>query len=424
MYTPQNPQVYTAAFSGALSGILVSGRVPTNPDSNAYTLTMNVIGAYAQQFDTLWGITAIKQLELETVASASEALFQERAPVPNTSTMNPLTWAPECQAIIAMIQSGLDYFLANGIPNPDPGAGPQGAQGAQGNQGAQGDTGPQGATGGFTVPYAFVTGSSPANPGEIRFDGASIAASNTDAATTDVTTLIRQIAVGDSIELFNISGTGFGYFNVTSRTVNAGDVVWGVTLLSSSGAFGDGDSVGLGIAFKGSQGAQGAQGSQGNQGAQGAQGTTGAQGAQGTTGAQGAQGTASILQSLTSQLAADVTQASNVFADLLTINITIAANSKLDILATANFSQTGASAQSFAFRLSVDGTIYPSAFILCINGFFGQVALSKLTAALSAGAHTVKLQWANNDNVTTAQIRAATVGQAEFADLVVKELAA
>ena len=108
----------------------------------------------------------------------------------------------------------------------------------------------------------------------------------------------------------------------------------------------------------------------------------------------------------------------------MTVNITIVANSKLDILATANFSQTGGAPATFAFRLNVDGVIYPSAFVLCINGFFGQVALSKLTAALAAGAHTVKLQWASNDGVTTAQIRAATVSQAEFADLVVKELAA
>jgi hypothetical protein len=117
-YTVKNANVFTAAFSGALAGILVSGKMPTGGNPLSYTTAMNVVGAFAQQLDTVWGSVAAASLELQSIEEASESLFQNRAPVANASTTNPLTWDKECRAIIAMVQAAEAYYSANSLPNP------------------------------------------------------------------------------------------------------------------------------------------------------------------------------------------------------------------------------------------------------------------------------------------------------------------
>ncbi len=122
-YTQLNADVFTAAFSGAAAGMGVSGRVITDGDQSRYSGLIQIADAFAQEFDTLWGGTAIGFLELEIIFLATEALWQDRAPIVSEVTLAPDTWRTECEAIIALVQEGLDFYAANGYTNPSLGGG-------------------------------------------------------------------------------------------------------------------------------------------------------------------------------------------------------------------------------------------------------------------------------------------------------------
>jgi hypothetical protein len=123
MYIVQNPNVFTAAFSGALAGMGVSGRVNSDPNPSRYSGLIAVANAFAEQMDTLWGATSVGALEVETIEEASESVWQNRAPIASVVTLNPLTWQAECQAIIAIVQEALVWYLSQGYPNPPIGGG-------------------------------------------------------------------------------------------------------------------------------------------------------------------------------------------------------------------------------------------------------------------------------------------------------------
>ena len=148
MYTPNNDFIFTAAFAGCLAGIGASERVPVSGLPSDYDVAVNIAGAFAQEFDTLWALTPAATLQVTTVQEACEATWSGRTPIDDGLTYIPATWTTLCSAIIAMIQAGVDYYTANGIPNPSAGgAGPQGPQGPQGIPGAQGPRGVPGAQG-------------------------------------------------------------------------------------------------------------------------------------------------------------------------------------------------------------------------------------------------------------------------------------
>jgi len=154
MYTPNNDFIFTAAFAGCLAGIGASERVPVSGLPSDYDVAVNIAGAFAQEFDTLWALTPAATLQVTTVQEACEATWSGRTPIDDGLTYIPATWTTLCSAIIAMIQAGVDYYTANGIPNPSAGGagppgpqGPQGIPGAQGPQGVPGAQGPQGVIG-------------------------------------------------------------------------------------------------------------------------------------------------------------------------------------------------------------------------------------------------------------------------------------
>jgi hypothetical protein len=122
-YTVQNPNVFTAAFSGALAGMGVSGRIITNSAPSRYDGLVKLANAYAQEMDTLWGATAVASLEVETIQAASEALWQQRAPVVTVLSVIPGFYQQECAAIIAIVQRGLTLYSSEGYPNPSSGGG-------------------------------------------------------------------------------------------------------------------------------------------------------------------------------------------------------------------------------------------------------------------------------------------------------------
>src|SRR5208337_2137146 len=129
MYVPKQILVFTAAFAGALAGMGVSDRVPTDTTPTDYAGLTSVAGAFAQSFDTTWGVTAPTQLDIETIEAVCEAVWEGRAPQPSTQTLNPTNYTGLCEALLAIVQEGSAYFTSQGIvPPPIPGAGGAGTQ--------------------------------------------------------------------------------------------------------------------------------------------------------------------------------------------------------------------------------------------------------------------------------------------------------
>jgi len=123
MYIPNNAQVFTAAFAGCLAGMAASGRNPTSITPADYDNTVATVGAFAQEFDTLWALTPAATLELQTIEEACEGAWSGRAPLDDPSGIVPATWQPLCQGIITIVQAGLAYYTAQSIPNPPAGGG-------------------------------------------------------------------------------------------------------------------------------------------------------------------------------------------------------------------------------------------------------------------------------------------------------------
>jgi hypothetical protein len=123
-YTPNNNNVYLAAFSGAVGGLLgqcnslnTSSRI-----AGANTPTINVAGAWAQEVDTLWALTTDPdQFEYSEINDFSEQLFQVYEPQPDTgatgagSSTNPATYALTAQALLNVLADGETYLAGKGI---------------------------------------------------------------------------------------------------------------------------------------------------------------------------------------------------------------------------------------------------------------------------------------------------------------------
>jgi hypothetical protein len=122
-YTVQNPNVFTAAFSGALAGMGVSGRIVISANPTRYAGLIAIANAFAQQLDTLWGATPVGFLEVQAFQEATEALWQQRSPIPNTATLAPSTWEDECLALITIVQAAVAFYLTQGYTNPPIGGG-------------------------------------------------------------------------------------------------------------------------------------------------------------------------------------------------------------------------------------------------------------------------------------------------------------
>jgi hypothetical protein len=112
MYTPINPLIYIAATAGASAGMAVSGRTPTDPLSTAPINIDNVdvIGAWAQAFDTLFAAAAIPvdELSVRMTETLCTAAWQERNPVqvPITlASVTPSTYTPLVLALLALIEA-------------------------------------------------------------------------------------------------------------------------------------------------------------------------------------------------------------------------------------------------------------------------------------------------------------------------------
>lgn len=142
-YTPFNVDVYTAAYSGALAGIVAAERQPENTVSADYDTFQHVAGAFAAAVDTLWNTSGVNALVIEVIEESSEGVWENQGAVNNIAPFNlPATYTALATAVLANVQSALTYYAGQGITPPpwDPG-GPAGATGATGPIGATGATG-------------------------------------------------------------------------------------------------------------------------------------------------------------------------------------------------------------------------------------------------------------------------------------------
>lgn len=125
MYVPQNQAVYLAAFTGALAGMGVAGRALQSAVPLDYEALTQTAGAFAEAFDTTWGLTVTSSLDLEALSATSEALWSERRPPTTGATFFlPATYLPEANVISALLLASGAYFTAQGIsPNLPPPSG-------------------------------------------------------------------------------------------------------------------------------------------------------------------------------------------------------------------------------------------------------------------------------------------------------------
>jgi len=122
-YNPINDQVYFAAYSGALAGMAVSDRVPSDSSAANQANVAAIAGAFAQSFDTEWNsATFITDIQNRCIEQSSQSVWQMRAPQAGQVTpLVPATYSATCRALIAIITAGGTYVTGQGITIPDMG---------------------------------------------------------------------------------------------------------------------------------------------------------------------------------------------------------------------------------------------------------------------------------------------------------------
>jgi hypothetical protein len=145
-YTPINLTVYTAAYSGAVSGLVGSSRWLLDTASADYAGFASIAGAFAESFDLVWETSPDTNppdtLQVFIIEKACKAVWESRDTLVNTTTLNPNTFTRVSEAIIALILASETYFTGQGItPAPWPSGSGDGATGATGPVGATGPAG-------------------------------------------------------------------------------------------------------------------------------------------------------------------------------------------------------------------------------------------------------------------------------------------
>ena len=119
-YTPNNLYVYSAAFTGAQSGLLGAlfqeGSNPaTYADSNA------IVGAWAQAVDTVWADSGSPDsYQTSAIEELSKVQWIGRGTGPSPGNQNPTTYIVAASALIAIVTSGETYLAGQSIVPPAP----------------------------------------------------------------------------------------------------------------------------------------------------------------------------------------------------------------------------------------------------------------------------------------------------------------
>lgn len=123
-YVPNSLQIFTAALAGAIAGMGASNRLPTDDNSADYVGLTNVAGAFAQSFDTNWGLLPVSLLDVSATQQACEAAWQNRSPIDVVPFDDPNNYTQLSRALISIVKASVSYSLSIGIvPPPVPTAG-------------------------------------------------------------------------------------------------------------------------------------------------------------------------------------------------------------------------------------------------------------------------------------------------------------
>jgi hypothetical protein len=124
-YTPINVTVYTAAFSGAISGLVGSSRWLEDGVQEDYAGFTEIAGAFAKSFDEVWEINPNTNppntLQVFIIEKTCKAVWESRNARPNSSTTDSSTFTIVSEAIVALVLASDSYFSNQGIvPNQWP----------------------------------------------------------------------------------------------------------------------------------------------------------------------------------------------------------------------------------------------------------------------------------------------------------------
>jgi hypothetical protein len=118
-YTPNSVAVYIAAYTGALSGMAMSGRYLEMPHAAVIQEYAIAAGAFAQEFDTLYiAVDDESTAAVDLIREACLAVWENRSNASHSS--NPTHYEGVCSAIIDYVQGLLAYFSSQGIPTDVP----------------------------------------------------------------------------------------------------------------------------------------------------------------------------------------------------------------------------------------------------------------------------------------------------------------
>jgi len=127
-YTPVNLTVYTAAYSGAVSGLVGSSRWLLDSTLADYVGFTRIAGAFAMSFDLAWeadpNTNPPNTLQVFVIEKTCKAVWEDRDVLANSTTTNSSTFTAVSEAIIALILASEEYFAGQGItPAPWPSGG-------------------------------------------------------------------------------------------------------------------------------------------------------------------------------------------------------------------------------------------------------------------------------------------------------------
>jgi len=118
MFIPANTTVFTAAFTGALAGIMSTIGIPSSNTTNAsYASAASLAEGYAEVVDMLWDVSPTTQLDVELIQGMCFATWEDLAPI-DSYKADPASWALRVGAMIKVIHAAHSEYTAQGITEP------------------------------------------------------------------------------------------------------------------------------------------------------------------------------------------------------------------------------------------------------------------------------------------------------------------
>ena len=112
-YTPVNEYVYAAALSGCVAGAMGSQPI-TSVSDETYGDTSDNAVAFAEEFDTLWGVASLDVVQYEAILDSCTSYWRGR--IPQSSV--PSEYEDICDALITMVNEADAAAIAAGASPP------------------------------------------------------------------------------------------------------------------------------------------------------------------------------------------------------------------------------------------------------------------------------------------------------------------